>query len=65
MIVLNVTLVDQDSGLNGIRLNLKDEQLLFTSMHTLPYRDRQTDIHTYTPYIFMFSLNLTLYPGLL
>lgn len=46
---LYLTVLDQDSGLKGIRLNLDGEKwLLLFSVHTLVYRDRNTPIHTHT-----------------
>lgn len=54
---LYLTVLDQDSRLKGIRLNLNSEKwLLLISVHTLVYRDENTPIHTHahTSYILMF-----------
>lgn len=69
---LYLTVLDQDSGLKGIRPNLDGEKwFLLISAHTLVYRDGNTPIstHTHTSYLLMFSVNLRparwLHPGTL
>lgn len=71
---LYLTVLDQDSGLKGIILNLDGEKwLLFIFVYTLVYRDgTHPFIHTHahiTSYILKFSINLRpagwLHPGTL